>query len=481
MSDEQTTPASQPSDAAVAGSSDDTTTLLILGASGDLTSRLLLPGLGSLLAVETDRRVRVVGADRADMSQEEWADTVRTAFASVQAPADVVDAACADTVYVKADLLEPDQLDALLTSVGDPVVLYFALPPAISVQVCQLLEQRGVSDQTRLALEKPFGTDLESAQALNQQLLKVVEENSIYRVDHFLGRSTVLNLLGVRFANRVLQPVWSSEHIEKVVISYDEKLALEERAGYYDKAGALVDMIQSHLLQILAFFAMEAPASLDEDEVRSLKAEVLTATRVWGGDPVTASRRARYTAGTIGARSVPDYVAEEGVDPALNTETLAEMIVEIDNDRWRGTPFILRSGKALGVPCKRIEVEFRPPTSLPRGLHGPDVPDKFILELKPAEMILSLSINAEGDPFDLEQKELHAKLADSRMLPYGEVLGRILDGDPLLSIRGDVAEDCWRIVEPVLSAWKADEVPMQEYPAGSAGPDGWGTIPPPKM
>ena len=309
------------------------------------------------------------------MSQEEWADTVRLAFASVQAPSEVVEAVCAETTYVQADLLEPDQLDALLTSVGDPVVLYVALPPAISVKVCQLLDQRGVSDQTRLALEKPFGTDLESARALNVQLLKVVNENRIYRVDHFLGRSTVLNLLGVRFANRLLQPAWSSEHIEKVVISYDEELALEERAGYYDKAGALVDMIQSHLLQILAFFAMEAPASLDEDEVRSLKAEVLRATRVWGGDPVMASRRARYTAGTIGARSVPDYVAEEGVDPALNTETLAEMIVEIDNERWRGTPFIMRSGKALGVASKRIEVEFRPPASLPTGLHGQDLPD----------------------------------------------------------------------------------------------------------
>ncbi|QDO86930.1 glucose-6-phosphate dehydrogenase [Ornithinimicrobium ciconiae] len=479
MSDEQTTPATQPGDASAEPppSADGTTTLLILGASGDLTGRLLLPGLGSLLAVETGSHVRVVGADRVDMSQQEWVQTVTTAFASVDAPAEIIEAACADTEYVKVDLLEPDQLDALLTKVGDPVVLYFALPPAISVSVCQLLEQRGVSDQTRLALEKPFGTDLESAKALNVQLLKVVDENRIYRVDHFLGRSTVLNLLGVRFANRVLQPVWSSEHIDRVVIAYDETLALEERAGYYDKAGALVDMIQSHLLQVLAFFAMEAPASLHEDEVRSLKAQVLRATSVWGDDPVTASRRARYTAGTIGERTVPDYVAEEGVDPELDTETLAEVILRIDNSRWRGTPFILRSGKALGSACKRIEVYFKPPAHVPTGLKGTDAPDCLVLELKPAEMILSLTVNAEGDPFDLEQKELHATLGDSRMLPYGEVLDRVLDADPLLSIRGDVAEDSWRIVEPILSAWRAGQVPMQEYAAGSAGPDGWGSVP----
>ena len=282
----------------------------------------------------------------------------------------------------------------------------------------------------------------------------------------------------MRFANRLLPPVWTSEHIEKVVISYDEDLALEGRAGYYDKAGALVDMIQSHLLQILAFFAMEAPASLHEDEVRSLKAQVLRATAVWGNDPVTGSRRARYTEGTIGERKIPNYVDEEGVDPALATETLAELVVGIDNARWRGTPFILRSGKALGSPCKRIEVFFKPPTHVPTGLHGGDAPDSLVLELKPAEMILSLTVNAEGDPFDLEQKELHARLGDSRMLPYGEVLDRIVEGDPLLSIRGDVAEDSWRIVEPVLAAWRAEEVPMHEYAAGSAGPEGWGTVPP---
>lgn len=453
------------------------TTLLVLGASGDLTGRLLLPGLGSLLAVETDRRVRIVGVDRGELEQQAWVEKVRTALQGEGVPEEVLQPVCEATEYVQADLLDPDQLDRLLTSVGSPVVLYFALPPHVSVQVCELLEERGVDDLTRLALEKPFGTDLASAEALNEQLLRVVDENRIHRMDHFLGRSTVLNLLGVRFANRLLQPVWSAEHIERVVISYDEDLALEGRAGYYDHAGALVDMIQSHLLQVLAFFAMEAPASLEEDEVRSLKAQVLRSTRVWGDDPVTASRRARYTAGRLGQRQVPDYTAEEGVDPQNDTETLAEVVLAIDNARWSGTPFVLRSGKALGVTAKRIEVFFREPAHVPRGLRGPSVPDSLVLELKPAEMVLSLSINAEGDPFDLEQKELHAALADSRMLAYGEVLGRVLDGDPLLSIRGDVAEDCWRIVEPVLAAWRDDRVPMQDYPAGSGGPQGWGLVP----
>ncbi|TDE93901.1 glucose-6-phosphate dehydrogenase [Occultella glacieicola] len=452
-------------------------TILILGASGDLTNRLLLPGLGSLLADEPTREVRVVGADIADLGQEDWAERVRSGLSGAGVPEPATNAIVADTRYVRTDVLDVDAVDSLLNTVDGPTIIYFALPPRITAGVCALLERRGVAPGTRLALEKPFGSDLASAEALNVQLLKVVEENRIFRVDHFLGLSTVLNLFGVRFANRLLMPVWKSAHIEKVVIRYDENLALEGRAGYYDRAGALVDMIQSHLLQVLAFFAMEAPRTLDAEHVRSLKAQALLAARVWGDDPTTASRRARYTAGTIGDREVPDYVAEEGVDPALDTETLAELVVEIDNERWRGTPFVLRSGKALGEAVKQIEVYFREPAHVPSGLHGTGSPDLLILGLKPAEMVISMSVNAEGDPFELEQKELRATLGAARMLPYGEVLGRMLDGDPLLSIRGDVAEDCWRIVAPVLAAWRADEVPMQDYPAGSAGPEGWGAVP----
>jgi glucose-6-phosphate 1-dehydrogenase len=272
--------------------------------------------------------------------------------------------------------------------------------------------------------------------------------------------------------------LWSREHIAKVEIEYDEDLALEGRAGYYDKAGALIDMTQSHLLQVLAMFAMESPASMDPEEMRSLKANVLRAVRLWGDDPRTASRRARYTAGSIGDRDVPDYVGEEGVDPALGTETLAELVVEVRNQRWAGVPFVLRSGKALGVPHKEITVTFREPAHIPDGLRDCGAPDQLILELRPGAVSLDVSVNAEGDPFDLEQARLHTALGQPRMRPYGEVLAGILDGTPLLSIRGDAAELMWKIVEPVLAAWRADEVPLEEYPAGSQGPEGWGTIPP---
>lgn len=454
--------------------SDQPTTLLILGASGDLTERLLLPGLGTLLAVEPDRPVRVVGADRAELDEEEWSGRVRKALDGEEVPEDTRHRVLEGTRYVQADLLDEEGLGRVMAAAGDgPLVIYFALPPQVTISVCRLLEQFSLPETTRLALEKPFGHDAESAFELNRQLTRLVREEQIHRIDHFLGLNTVLNIVGIRFANRILAPVWSAEHIERVDITYDETLGLEGRAGYYDTAGALVDMIQSHLLQVLSLFAMEAPAMMTPEEVRSLKAQVLRSTHLWQDSAVAASRRARYTAGEVEGRQLPDYTAEEGVDPANETETFAEVVVEVRNGRWKGVPFVLRSGKALQKVAKQVEVTFRPPAHVPEGMTGGGLPDRLVLELKPGAMMIELSVNAERDPLDLDPKQLHAELGKSRMQPYGEVLAGILDGNPLLAIRGDVAEECWRVVTPVLEAWRSGEVPLEEYPAGSSGPERW--------
>ena len=451
------------------------TTLLILGAGGDLTHRLLLPGLASLLVAEPDRDVRVVGADRTDLSPAQWQDRVSDAFATVDSTASVLSATVKDTAYARTDVLDPDALGELVASCGEgPLVIFFALPPQISMKVCELLRDIDLPEVTRLALEKPFGTDRASAAAFNALLHQVVDEDQVFRIDHFLGQAAVLNLLGLRFANRLLQPVWSSEHIERVEIVYDEDLTLEGRAGYYDKAGALRDMIQSHLLQVLSLFALESIATLDAQELRDQKTQVLRATTVWAGSPERSSRRARYTAGTLGRRTVPDYVHEEGVDPARGTETLAEVTLAVENNRWAGVPFLLRSGKSLGTPRKELVVHFRDVGHVPAGFTGAGSDtDRLVLDLKTGAVALTLTMNAEGDPFDLEQKALTATLAPADLLPYGEVLAHILDGDQLLTVRGDAAEQCWRIVEPVLQAWADDAVPMETYAAGSAGPEGW--------
>jgi glucose-6-phosphate 1-dehydrogenase len=448
-------------------------TLLILGAGGDLTHRLLLPGVGSLLRIEPTRKVQIVGADRANLTAAQWKQRVEESFATVPVPARPTRSVLAKTRYRQTDLLDPEQLADLMAGCTGPIVIYFALPPAVSMKVCKLLEDIDLPEDTRLALEKPFGGDEKSARAFNAQLHKLVPEDHIFRVDHFLGRSTVLNLIGLRFANRILQPIWSAEHIERVEIIYDEDLALEGRAGYYDSAGALRDMLQSHLLQILGVFAMESIADLSAQEVQDQKAQVLRATHLWGGSPKRSSKRARYTAGQIGRRKIPAYTREKGVDASRETETLAQVQVEVRNNRWAGVPFTLRSGKALGVPRKQVIAYFRPVPHLPDGFDNTAAPDKLVIDLNPGAVSFVLTMNAEGSPTDLEQKTLRAELAPGWMLPYGEVLREVLDGDTLLSVRSDAAESCWRIMDPVLKAWKADRVPMETYPAGSEGPEGW--------
>ncbi len=449
-------------------------TLLLLGASGDLAGRLLLPALGQLLDVEPDRRDLVVlGAGSEDWDAKTWQDRLRTSFESGKVSAETIDAVLSSTRYQKADVTKPDDLHSLIESGPPAPALYFALPPAVTVLSCTALEQLSLPSGTTLALEKPFGTNAESAASLNELLSHLVPENQVHRVDHFLGRSTVLNLLGVRFANRLFEPLWSNEHIARVDIVFDERLTLENRARYYDSAGALMDMIQSHLLQILALVAMDPVATVDAIDLRDAKEQVLRACQPWNNDPIGAAKRARYTSGSIEGRQVPNYTDEPGVDPSRNTETLAELTVEIDNWRWSGVPFRLRSGKALRDRRKEVLITFKPLPHLPTGLRGDPTPDQLRLVMQPDHVSLETNMNGPDDPFHLDRVALTADLHPGRLPAYGEVLAGVLDGDPLLSVRGDTAEECWRIIDPVLNAWRTDQPPIESYPAGSLGPHGW--------
>jgi glucose-6-phosphate 1-dehydrogenase len=451
------------------------TTLVILGASGDLTSRLLLPALGQLLTMEPQRRVRLRGAGMDDWDDARWRDTVRESFAA----GGFAEAfqAVAETTYQRADITDPRDLEQVVADPGDRLALYFAVPPAVAAAACEALAAVAIPEGTVLALEKPFGVDEASAHRLNATVTALVPEEQIFRIDHFLGRSTTLNMLGVRFANRVFAPVWSSQHIESVVVRYDETLGLEGRAGYYDRAGALVDMIQSHLLQVMAVLAMEPPATLHERDFRDATAAVLRATHVWQDDPAIASRRARYTAGAVGDRQLPSYVDEPDVDPSRETETLAELTCEVRNERWRGVPFTLRSGKALAGKDGEVVVTFRPVNHVPDGLTGAAPGSVLRFSLGPDRMDLELNVNGGDDPLELERAILEADLGAGALKAYGEVLSGILDADATLAVRGDAAEQSWRIVDPVLAAWRAGEVPLDEYAAGSLGPDRWQKLP----
>ncbi|HJV14851.1 MAG TPA: glucose-6-phosphate dehydrogenase [Propionibacteriaceae bacterium] len=448
--------------------------LLLLGASGDLSGRLLLPALGELLDREESRRdIVLVGAGSEDWDADAWRDRIKSAFASGDVSDETLKSVLETTRYQQVDVTSVEDLKSLIDSCPPAPALYFALPPSVTVASCTALQQVSLPEGTTMALEKPFGTNQQSAADLNQLLVQLVPEEQVHRVDHFLGRSTVLNLIGVRFANRLFEPLWSNQHVARVDIVFDEQLTLENRARYYDRAGALTDMIQSHLLQVLALIAMDPIATVNEVDLRDAKAEVLRACRPWNDDPVTAGRRARYTQGSIDDREVPDYTAEPGVDPSRNTETLAELVVEVDNWRWAGVPFRLRSGKALRERRKEVLITFKPLPHLPTGLHGQAVPERLRLAMGPDRMALEMNVNGPDDPLVLDRVSLDTDLSPGRLPAYGEVLAGVLDGDPLLSVRGDTAEHCWRIVDPVLQAWREGKVPMEEYAAGSDGPSSW--------
>jgi glucose-6-phosphate 1-dehydrogenase len=448
-------------------------TLVVLGADGDLARRLLLPGLASLLGSDWSQRrsIHLLGAGLSTFSERQWRKRVEDAFAQGGHGARVSRTA-QHSHYRTIDVTEVEDLQSLLADCEGTPALFFALPPSITARACQALQLIELPEGTVLAMEKPFGTDRASARELNALVATLVPENQVFRVDHFLGRSDVLNVLGTRFANRLLEPVWNNQHVESIKIVYDESLGLEGRAGYYDTAGALVDMLQSHLLQVMALLMMNSVSRIDERELRDAKGQVLRATRLQG-TPRKGSRRARYTAGSIGNRKLTAYSREPGVDASRQTETLAEITVEVDSWRWTGVPVTLRSGKALGRPRKEAVVTLKPTPHLPTGLRGNDTQDDITIGFKPARLALHLDVSGPGDPFDLETASPVTELADGDLPAYAEVLAGILDGDPLLAVRGDNAEECWRIVEPVLEAWRNDEVPLDTYAAGSSGPSSW--------
>jgi glucose-6-phosphate 1-dehydrogenase len=452
-------------------------TLVIFGASGDLTERLLLPGLGQLIDTGAASNLRVIGVGRKAMSNAVWRKRVAKSFAAGGARSEASRSVAERAEYRAAGVTNPDDLKTILAACTGTPALYFALPPRVTIAACSALAQIELPKGTVFGLEKPFGTDLRSAEALNRQLIKLVPEQQIHRIDHFLGKSTVLNLLGLRFANRIFEPVWNADNIASVEIVFDEQLGLEGRAAYYDNAGALIDMIQSHLLLVMAVVAMEPPSTVDAEDLRGAMAQVLRATRMYGGNPVAASRRARYTAGTVTGRKLPAYSKESGVDPANHTETLAEVTLSVDNWRWAGVPFTLRSGKALAEQRKEIIITFKDAPHVPGGISGTPGPAALRIALTPENIRLDLNINGQGRPFSLDRVVLSSEFASGDLGPYGEVLAGLLSSDPTLSVRADEIEQCWRIVEPALAAWRKDAVPLQSYPAGSSGPKSWQDTP----
>ena len=450
--------------------------MIVLGAGGDLAGRLLLPGLAGLLALgKLPEGFRLVGVDREAWDGDDFRAHVRRAVdehgdeRAKGAAADFAEL-CS---YIHGDAGDPGALTAALATSEGPAVVYLALPPQVFAAAIGAIAVARLPEGSAIVIEKPFGHDLASAQALNDLLARAAPESAIHRVDHFLEKQTVQNVLGLRFANRIFEPIWNREHIERVEIVWDETLALEGRANYYDRSGALRDMIQNHLLQVMALVAMEPPPTLHERDLRDRKVDVLRAVRTPTHEEIAHETvRARYTAGVAKNGPVPDYVAEDGVDGSKQTETFAEVTLYVDNWRWAGVPFVLRSGKALGDTRQNVAIHFRPVPHLTFDHHAHAEPNMLVLGLAPDRLELSVNINGSGDSFDLEETILVAELAPQSVSAYGKVILDVLHCDPTLSIRGDEAEECWRIVEPIMESWAAGTPPIEEYPAGSSGPAG---------
>jgi glucose-6-phosphate 1-dehydrogenase len=466
--------------------------LVLFGATGDLAARYVLPALAALHAAgDLPDGFQLVGAARLDLDDGSFRRRVSAAIDEFGGDIhrESREALVRSARYRRVDLADHASV-ARATTAGKtdgPIAAYLALPPAVLPTAIASLAEATLPEGSRVAIEKPFGENRDGAIALNALLAEASGERgeqAVFRVDHVLGMATLQNLVRLRLANRVLDALWHSQHIQSVDILWEETIALEGRAGYYDKVGALKDVLQNHMLQVLSLVAMEPPSTLGERDLRDAKVKVLRAVRPPSRTAMAqASRRARYAAGRLAGdcgaadRAVPSYTDESGVDPARNTETLAEVELTIDTPRWSGTKFVLRAGKALERRRKGVVVTLRPVDHPPFdstgrqpgrnqlwvGLDGPD----------------HISLGLEGGPADTDSEQVHVVLqADppaSTLPAYGHVLLDILSGGSRLSVRGDEAEEAWRIVEPVLRAWRDGEVPMEEYAAGSPGPARRGT------
>jgi glucose-6-phosphate 1-dehydrogenase len=448
---------------------------ILFGATGDLTGRFLLPAFAHLIHADKLSSVpTIVGVGKELWSQEEFrrhAEKQLAHHSQADEKAHRRLLACLD--YRPADVTDQLQVGAVMANVKGPVIAYLALPAQLFAPVIRAIAAVARAG-TRIAVEKPFGENLESAQSLNRLLHASFSEDAIFRMDHFLGMRTAQNMLALRFANRLFEPLWSYEHISRVEIVWEETLGLEGRPSYYDRAGALRDMVQNHLLQLLCYVGMEPPVSLEASDVRSRKVELLHAVKKMTPDEVDRKTvRARYSAGHIGGHAIPGYVEEAGIDPARRTETFAQLTLQIDHPRWAGVPFVLRTGKAMARDRQEMAVHFKP-VSHPAFGHDAAVPNRLRMQFDPDRIDLHLNVAGAEELSSLHETSLEKQFGRQTIPAYGRVLLEVIQGRHSLSIRDDETEQSWRIVQAILDAWAQGCSPLGEYAAGSQGPAGAG-------
>ena len=458
--------------------------LAIFGATGDLARRKLLP---ALLQRMRDGQIpdgsRIIGAARAEYSRAAYRQWMREALAEqAKADADALGRLLDLVDFVQVDLGGargwPDLVGLLKENPASVQVFYLAVSSDLFDSTCKQLRAAGLNGpHARIVIEKPIGHDLTSARAISAALAECFEEQQIFRIDHYLGKESVQNLLALRFGNGLFEPLWNSAHIDHVQITVAERLGLEGRAGYYDSAGALRDMVQNHLLQLLCFVAMEPPA-MEADTVRDEKRKVLRALKTLEGPDVhTYTVRGQYRAGVDGRDAVPGYTDEVG-RAGSTTETFVALRTEIANWRWAGVPFFLRTGKRLAERVSEIVVTFR---TVPHSVFGPHAgrlaPNRLVVRLQPDEGVqLTVMIKEPGPgPLRLRPTSLDLSFAEefAGRRPadaYERLLMDVIRGDQTLFMRRDEVETAWQWIDPILAAWAKSGEPPRPYPAGSWGP-----------
>lgn len=459
---------------------------VIFGATGDLTMRKLLPALYNRLRMgQIPDDACIIGAARTELDREAYVARARDALERFL-PSDILSPGLVERFLARLDYVTLDssregpQWDALKSLLAkaqpDRVrVYYFATAPQLYGSICENLNRYGlITPTSRVVLEKPIGTNMATATAINDGVGQYFPEKQIYRIDHYLGKETVQNVLALRFANPLMNAAWSGEHIESVQITAVETVGVEGRAAYYDTSGALRDMIQNHLLQVLCLVAMEAPDSLEADAVRNAKLAVLNALRpITDATAATETVRAQYTAGVVDGENVPGYLEELGKPSA--TETYAAIRAWVDTPRWKNVPFYIRTAKRSGKKVSEIVVTFRPAATTMFG--ATPASNRLVLRIQPNEGVdLRLNVkNPALDVFNLRTADLDTSIRMEGGLPFPDSYERLLldavRGDPVLFIRRDEVEAAWRWAEPILEAWKHDKAPMQTYSAGSYGPE----------
>ncbi|MBC7280374.1 glucose-6-phosphate dehydrogenase [Hoeflea sp.] len=460
---------------------------VVFGGTGDLAERKLLPALyHRQLAGQLTDPTRIIGASRSEMDHDAYRNFAREALKrhlkDDELKEDDVQQFLARLFYVAVDAKSDrgwPELKALLDEGQDRVrAFYLAVGPALFGDISERIRSTGlVTGQTRIVVEKPIGRDLQSARELNRTIGEVFEEEQIYRIDHYLGKETVQNLMALRFANALYEPLWNSAHIDHVQITVAESVGLEGRAGYYDKAGALRDMVQNHIAQLLCLVAMEPPSSMDAESVRDEKLKVLRSLKPIteaNADAVTV--RGQYKAGASAGGPVKGYL-EELEGGVSNTETFVAIKAEINNWRWAGVPFYLRTGKRLSERISEIVVAFKP---IPHSIFGPSAgritANKLVMRLQPDEGVKQWIMIKDPGPGGMRLRHVSLdmsfadRFAERNPDAYERLLLDVIRCNQTLFMRRDEVEAAWNWVDPILTAWEETGQAVQPYTAGTWGP-----------